>query len=211
MNKNRLEALSDGVFSIVMTLLVFQISVPVLNSIPTDTELLGHLSALVPLFVTYFTSFAVLAMFWISHNFFYSSFTKEINRTLVLLNMLYLSLIALIPFSARLLGEYDTLKVAAVVYGINVLIIGLVATSVLHYALYSNEIDTSHLSSRLLIQARIRSLLTPFCTFVGILCASVSVPVALFFFAFPIVFNMVPGTLDFMERMLGLEFGSTEA
>lgn len=205
MNKNRLEALSDGVFSIVMTLLVFQISVPVLSA-PTDTTLIMSLRSLIPLFLSYFTTFAVLTMFWISHNFFYGSFTKEINRTLVLLNMVYLSFLTLIPFSARLLGEYGTFKVAAFAYGLNVLIIGLIATTVLHYAIYSNEIDVSHISERLLMQARIRSLLTPVFTLVGILVATVSVTGALFFFAFPIVFNMIPGTLNFAERMFGLEF-----
>ena len=206
MNKNRLEALSDGVFSIVMTLLVFQISVPVFTTTPSNTELLVRLQTLIPLFVSYFITFAVLTMFWISHNFFYSSLTREINRTLVLLNMIYLSFLTLIPFSARLLGEYSTIRTAALLYGLNVLVIGLVSAGVIRYAVYSNEIDTSHISERLLNQARVRSLLTPICTLIGIICAYVSVPVALFFFAFPIVFNIVPGSLNFVENLFGLTF-----
>ncbi len=206
MNKNRLEALSDGVFSIVMTLLVFEITVPVLRATPTNAELLQNLEKLAPLFISYFVSFAVLAMFWLSHNFFYGVFTRNINRTLVLLNMLYLSLIALIPFSARLIGEFDTLQVAVLVYGTNVFLIGIVATLVLHYAISSHEIDTSHVSPRLLVQARIRSFLTPFCTFIGLLFTMVNIHVALFFFAFPVFFNITPGTLDFAERILGLKF-----
>jgi len=206
MNKNRLEALSDGVFSIVMTLLVFEITIPVLSAIPTSGELLSDMRDLIPVFVSYFISFAVLAMFWMSHNFFYNSFTKKINRTLVLLNMVYLSFLSLIPFSARLLGEYSMVKLAVLTYGVNVLIIGLVASAVLNYAIYSSEIDISHIAPRLLMQARIRSFLTPFCTLIGLACVNLDVHVALFFFAFPIIFNLMPGTLDFAERALGLKF-----
>lgn len=206
MNKNRLEALSDGIFSIVMTFLVFQISVPVAIGIPDDAHVLVELHNAGPLFESYFVSFAVLTMFWISHNFLYSSFVREINRTLVLLNMLYLSFIALIPFSARLLGEYATVKSAALFYGGNVLIVGLIATAVLYYAIHSDEIDLSHVAPRLLKQARIRAVLTPACSLIGIFCAFLNTELALFFFAFPILFNTLPGTLDAAERFLGLEF-----
>ncbi|MBI5470621.1 DUF1211 domain-containing protein [Candidatus Kaiserbacteria bacterium] len=205
MNKNRLEALSDGVFSILMTLLVFEISLPALRVAPTNALILADLATLIPLFVSYFISFAVLAMFWISHNFFYHSFTREVNRTLVLLNMAYLAALSLIPFSAKLLGEYDYLQVAVVAYGINVLVIGILAATVLHYAIFSDEIDISHVSPRLLTQARIRSLLTPTSALIGILVSMVSVHVALFFFALPIIF-MVPGVLTATEKMFGLEF-----
>lgn len=194
MNKNRLESLSDGVFSIVMTILVFNITVPVIQGAPTDASLLAALGRIEPVFASYFISFAVLAMFWISHNFFYNSFTREINRKLVLLNMLYLSLLAFIPFSTRLLGEYDTTHVAVVWYGLNVFAIALVAAVVLHYAIYSNEIDTSHVTPRLLAQATFRSRLTVGFTFAGVLLGLLWRPVALLFFAFPIIFNLLPGT-----------------
>lgn len=205
MNKNRLEALSDGVFSIVMTILIFDVKIPTL-AVVDDAHFTAALVPLAPLLASYFVSFTVLAMFWVSHNYFYGSFTLIINRQLVLLNMLYLSLIALIPFSARLVGEYASLKGTVIIYGINVLLIGIVASTVLHYAIRSDEIDISHVSSRLLKQARIRSLLTPVFTFFGIVAAAMNgLPLALFLFAFPIVFNMVPGTLDFTERLLRTE------
>lgn len=205
MNKNRLEALSDGIFSIVMTLLVIEIVVPELHS-ANDQELFTALSHLGPLFIGYFVSFTVLAMFWIAHNFFYGAFTKNVNRVLVLLNILYLSFIALIPFSAHLLGEYPTLQLAIFLYGINVFLIGILAWIILRYALNSKDIDTDHLPRRLLVQAQIRSALTPICTVLGMLAVWVSIPLALFLYTFPIVFNIVPGLLDRLERLLKLNF-----
>ena len=205
MNKNRLEALSDGVFAIVMTLLVIEIVVPELHS-ASDRELWEALRHLGPLFVGYFVSFAVLAMFWIAHNFFYGAFTKNVNRVLVLLNILYLSFVALIPFSAHLLGEYSTSRLAIFLYGLNVFIIGILAWIVLRYALNSKEIDTDHLSRRLLVQAQIRSALTPACTVLGMLAVWINIPLALFLYTFPIAFNIIPGLLDRLERLLGLNF-----
>lgn len=205
MNKNRLEALSDGVFAIVMTLLVIEIVVPELH-FASDRELWEALSHLGPLFVGYFVSFAVLAMFWIAHNFFYGAFTKNVNRVLVLLNILYLSFVALIPFSAHLLGEYSTSRLAIFLYGLNVFIIGILAWIVLRYALNSKEIDTDHLSRRLFVQAQIRSALTPACTVLGMLAVWINIPLALFLYTFPIAFNIIPGLLDRLERLLGLNF-----
>ena len=204
MNKNRLEALSDGVFSIIMTLLIFNVTVPIIAGAPTEGQLDAALTGLIPLFTSYFVSFAVLAMFWISHNFFYGSFTRSINRKLVLLNMLYLSLLAFIPFSAHLLGTYPLLPIALFWYGTNLFLIGVVASIVLHYAIYSHEIDISHVTPRLLRQARVRSLVTPISTCIGLLCVYFSRPFALLFFAFPVVFNLIPGGLDVTERLFGI-------
>jgi uncharacterized membrane protein len=205
MNKSRLEFLSDGVFAIVMTLLVIEIHVPELTA-PGDAELAAALAHLSPLFMSYFVSFVVLAMFWISHNFFYGAFTKTINRQLTLLNFLYLSFVALIPFSAHLLGSYPDSPLAVFVYGANVLCIGSVSTLVLWYAIHSNEIDTSHITRRVLIQAQIRSYLTPCLTLAGMACIPFSIPLALFFYAFPIVFNTIPGLLNWVEQQFGFNF-----
>lgn len=205
MNKTRLEFLSDGIFAIVMTLLVIEIVVPELHQ-PTDADLWAALVHLQPLFLSYFVSFTVLAMFWISHNFFYGAFTKVINRHLTLLNFLYLSFVALIPFSSHFLGSYPASKLAVLVYGVNVLVIGLFSCAVLWYAIFSKEIDTEHITRRILIQAQIRAYLTPLSTLVGIAFLPVSLPLSLFFYAFPIVFNIVPGLLNRVERRLGLNF-----
>jgi uncharacterized membrane protein len=202
MNKTRLEALSDGVFAIVMTLLIIEIHVPELE-IVSGGALLSAMQKLAPLFVSYFVSFAVLATFWVGHNFFYGAFTKNINRQLVQLNMLYLALIALIPFSSHLLGTYTELPTAVRLYGLNVFAIGFVSALVLFYALRSEEIDTSHVTKRLLKQAKIRSVITPILTLLGIGVSYISIPGAIFLYAFPIIFNIIPGTLDFTERLFG--------
>jgi uncharacterized membrane protein len=208
LSKLRLEALSDGLFAIVLTLLVIEIRVPEIHGALTDAELWHALVELGPLFVGYIVSFAVLAMFWLSHNFFYSHFVKEINRQLLLLNMLYLACISLIPFSAHLIGAYPESQLAVSIYGLNILLIGLMNVGILTYALRSHEIDTTHINMRLLHQALIRGRITPVCTLIGLGLTFLSLPLALVMYALPIVFNIVPGTLDAVERFFGLKLGA---
>lgn len=207
MNKARLEGLSDAAFAIIFTLLVIEIRVPEELHHRTATDLMHALSDLTPLFVGYAISFAVLAMFWISHNALYGMFVKNINRALVGINMLFLAFAALLPFSAHLLGRYNDLPLAVQIYGLNVLAIGLVSILALMYALKSKEIDTDHVTARMLAQARIRTILTPLFTIVGILVVPFSIPLALILYMFPIVFNVIPGLLDRGERMLGINLG----
>lgn len=203
MTKYRLEALSDAVFAIVMTLLIIEIHVPELHE-ASNMSLAYALYDLIPLIASYFVSFSVLAMFWLSHNFFYSTFTKNINRQMTLLNIVYLSFIAFIPFSTHLIGAFPNVEFAVMFYGLNVLAIGVLAVFILRYAIVSHEIEISEVSPRLMKQAKIRMTLTPVCTAIGIAAAPIWIPLAMFFYAFPIVFNLVPGTLDFMEKRFGL-------
>jgi uncharacterized membrane protein len=119
--------------------------------------------------------------------------------------MLYLSLVALILFSAHLLGEYPDVVLAVVIYGGNILLITLVSLGMVRYALNSKEIDTAEVTPRMMKQAMTRQILTPLSTALGMLVATVSIPIALVLYAFPIIFNIIPGTLDFVERILGIE------
>jgi uncharacterized membrane protein len=204
MSKDRLEALSDNVFSIAMTLLVIGIAVPAFSHDPSVRELDVRLLALLPALGAFFASFTVLSMFWMAHNFFFSTITPRVNRELVLINMLYLAFISLVPFSAALLGKYADLWPAVVVYGLNIFAAGITASGLLYYAIISDEIDTSHIEPPRLRRARIRSLLTPLSALIGIGCASTSTPLALFFYAFPLAFNFLPSLFDVPGRAFGI-------
>ncbi len=203
LNKSRLENLSDGVFAIVLTLLVFNIQIPAITGSLTNAAFLTVLSELVPVLIQFLISFIVLTLFWLGHNFFYSAFVLDINRPLVLLNLLYLGLISLIPFSAHVLGTYLHIPFAVMLFGINVLLIGLLNIYILHYALASHEIDTEHIEPRLIKQASIRQYITAGSTAFGIIIAYFSVTFALVFYTLPVLFNIIPGSLDRLEKLFG--------
>lgn len=205
LNKNRVEALSDGVFSIAMTILVFDLKLPVVAHAISTHELLGELAGQWPYFLCYFVSFTVLGMFWTGHNAFFHLFSTKVTRVLIQINMIYLVFIALIPFSAHLLGTYLHNNIAILFYGTNIVFSGALAYSMFVYALYSHDIDTSHLPSRVIKQARIRILLTPSFALLGMLSTLFYPNLALILFAFPVIFNLIPGTLDLTEKLLGIE------
>jgi len=205
MDKTRLINLSDGTFAIILTLLVFDIRVPDEAVIDSNASFLLQLAHLSPLFIAYVVSFAVLVMFWMSHNFFYEYLDRTINRLVILLNMLFLATLAFIPFTARLLGEHTDVPLVVAVYGLNVFLIGFVFNALFEYALAAKDIHTDAMSSRIRKQSRIRRLVTMSFSLLGIALSFVSIPFALACYAFPIVFNVIPGSLNTVERLLGIE------
>src|ERR1700690_268375 len=100
MSKTRLESFSDCVFSIVMTLLVFDIKVPALPEPVTDLALWQSLGTIWPLILIYVLTFAVLSVFWVNHHFLFQTIAKSVDRQLNLLNLLYLMFVVLVPFTA---------------------------------------------------------------------------------------------------------------
>lgn len=205
-NKARVEALSDGVFAIAMTLLVFNIKTPMATHHLTEKGVLDLLASQSSYFISYFVSFIVLGMFWMSHNAFFHFFSRSVNRVLAQLNMLYLMFVVFIPFSAYFLGEYEYSHIAVLVYGINIIIIiGAINYAMFAYALHSQEIDTSHVNKDVVMQSRIRALLTPLFALLGIIFSAVSIEFAKVFFAFPVIFHIVPKSFFGAERLLGIK------
>jgi uncharacterized membrane protein len=210
LNKARVEGLTEGVFAIVMTLLVIELKIPTAVSLfghPKDAELILALKELTPIFASYFVSFAVLSMFWLSHNFLFNNFAKTVDRILIMLNLLYLSFIALIPFSASFLGEFYYSPVAVTFYGINILAVSIIASIVSLYIEKSPNIENHQVSNRVKKQGKIRRKLTVFSTFIGIGFAFIYTPLSFIFYMLPIIFNIIPGMLNSMEKIFGFSLG----
>ncbi len=197
--------MSDGVFAIAMTLLVFQVHVPTIAD--GAYSVLGLWNALVdilPLITSYVVSFTVIAMYWTSHHAMFHFFTKSVDRTLVQINMLYLMLLAFVPFSTQLIGAYSTNILAVWVYGLNIIALGGTAFGMFMYAIHSREVDMHDVPNRTITQAKIRLLLTPAFALLAMIAAFVSSGFAFLLFVFPVIFNLIPGSLDRAERFLGI-------
>jgi uncharacterized membrane protein len=207
MTKSRIEALSDGTFAIILTLLVIELLVPDKIGSNTEAELIHILSEFGPLLVGYAISFAVIIMFWITHSVFFGTLVKTVNRPLALINALFLGFLALIPFSAHMLGRYMEFPIAAQVYGLNVLVLGVLVVALFEYALSAKEVKTGHNDAHTIALVRARIYLTPVITFFGLLLSTISIPGALFLYAFPIVFNSTPGLMTKLEEYSGIKLG----
>jgi uncharacterized membrane protein len=116
--KSRLEALSDGVFAIVMTILVLQLGGSAISDAETSTQLDAALLAQWPIFVSYAISFLVVGLYWVSHHTYFT-FIRDVNETQLWLNLLFLFCLSFIPFAADLIGEHPDFRAGAVIYGFN--------------------------------------------------------------------------------------------
>ena len=116
----RVNAFSDGVFAIAITLLVLNVEIP---SVPGD-ELASALRALWSDLIAYMIGFAVIGLFWFGHHRLFSRLVRSDGR-LVLVNMVLLGLIGVMPFTTGLLGGYDE-PIAVALYAANVGIATLV-------------------------------------------------------------------------------------
>ena len=129
----RMEALSDGVFAIAITLLVLDIGIPA----GSGDDLLDALGDLWPSYLAYVVSFATIGAVWFAHSVI-TEYLDHANSTLVRLNLLLLLVVSFLPFPTSLLAEYtqeaQDERVAATVYGINLLLTMVMVSVLWRYA-----------------------------------------------------------------------------
>jgi uncharacterized membrane protein len=127
---DRLGALSDGVFAIVLTLLVLDLKIPELPGQFAERQMLADLEGQLPNFLAWLISFILLARFWIVHHAVLATLGRCHTGTIVW-NFVVLGLVSLMPFAAGLIGmyEYDPLAISifAIMLGATGLAIGLLA------------------------------------------------------------------------------------
>jgi len=133
MGTYRIENLIDGIFAIVMTLIVLTITPPSLTSPITEEKLIRSLIANIPEFISYFLAFALLAIFWIDHHRKFHMI-KYTNNTFLWMNVFWLMMIALVPFSASLDGDYPYLVSATLFFHLNLFLIAFLASFIWYYA-----------------------------------------------------------------------------
>ena len=118
LSPHRLEALTDAVFAIVMTLLVLELSVPVIAEGSAHAELWPRLTDMWPKFLSYGVTFLMLGFMWIFHHRQFSHI-KRMDNVFAWINIIALMFVALLPFSTSLLGEYIYEQVPVLIYGGN--------------------------------------------------------------------------------------------
>jgi uncharacterized membrane protein len=116
---HRIVALTDGVYAIVMTILVLELSVPIVMDTAVNKELSHGLLEMWSEFLIYGLSFFVLGVFWLMHHFIFDSI-KQYDPALSWINIFFLMCTGLIPFSTALFGAYGAERITALIYGINI-------------------------------------------------------------------------------------------
>jgi uncharacterized membrane protein len=144
MDTNRLEAFSDGVFAIAITLLVLEIKVPP-HGIPLEAGLLR----LWPSYLAYMVSFLVIGAIWINHHAMFRHIVR-VDDKLLLLNILHLMLIAFLPFPTAVLAEAfhhsAGEQIATAFYGGTLTVIGIFVVMMWFYAAHRHRLLGDHLT-----------------------------------------------------------------
>jgi uncharacterized membrane protein len=195
LSRNRIEALTDGVFAVAMTLLVLDIKVPELQPPLAMAELPLKLLVLWPKFLSYIISFVILGVYWVGHHI-QLSFIRRADRPLLWINILFLLWVALVPFSTALLSEYSKTRVAIAIYGANLIAIGL--TLALHwwYATAESRHVDPDIHPHLVRGAMKRTLLAPLVYLIAIALSFVRAELSLILYALVPVLYILPGRID---------------
>jgi uncharacterized membrane protein len=150
----RLEAFSDGVFAVAITLLVLNIKIPGIDvpagQLPNDTQLWSTLLNEWPMLAAYTTSFATIGVMWINHHRLYTHI-KRTNTMLMLLNLLLLLIIVFVPVPTALVAEYlvhPDQHAAALLYSGTMIILAICFNLLWRYASYHNRLIAKNADER---------------------------------------------------------------
>ncbi len=127
----RLEAFSDGVIAIIITVMVFDLKFP---TIPTQQTIWNDLQPLIPRFLSYVLSFLMVAIMWVNHHQLFHQI-KHTDHKLLWLNINLLFWMSLIPFCTHFLGSNPALPYASVAYGL------IFFTNALSFTLIRNHVS----------------------------------------------------------------------
>jgi uncharacterized membrane protein len=130
---DRIIFFSDGVFAIAITLLVISIRVPSLPSDVSNSELSRHLLDEWPRVLSYAVSFAVIGLYWIGHHRSFAHL-RRFDHPLIVVNLVFLGLIAFLPWPTAILGRYGGDRSAVVLCAASLALAGLASTALWVYA-----------------------------------------------------------------------------
>ncbi len=202
MKPTRLDELSDGLFAIVLTLIVFEIKVPDISTSAGNMELWLAIKGLTPLFASYILSFALLFTYWRAHHFFASVYAKNIDAKLTNINGLFFLLVSLVPFSASVLGRFSENQLAIIIFGVHIILIGLCLLWMRNYVLYSEHIKNPEISQHEIFGSTVRTVVPIIFAFLAVILSFVNLKLSILLFTLAVIFNLFPSSTKVLEKIL---------
>jgi uncharacterized membrane protein len=192
----RIEAFSDGVFAIIVTLLIFEIHVPELVNLDSGT-VLSELARLGPKFISFAVSFATLAIFWVNHHHFFYEITHTDWR-LMWHNNFLLFWLTVVPFTTAFIGDYPTQPLVVALYAANMGMASLAFTLMGKYVFFKSALLPGRFSLASRHMEFRRSVAGTLAYFVAAALAFVRAELSLVILLLIPIFYVVPGL--FQER-----------
>jgi uncharacterized membrane protein len=169
-SKHRIEGLTDGIYAVAMTLLAIELKLPETVSITTGDELAVQLRHLVPHFISWPLSFAILGIFWFSHQRAFR-YLRAVDGGVTTINLISLGFVTLLPFSTMLIGAYPTLFAPHAIYGANMIALSLISIWQVRYIRRHPELTNEALSKQFVDGANFRCWALVACAVLAIVVA----------------------------------------
>jgi uncharacterized membrane protein len=131
----RVEAFSDGVIAIIITLLIFEVHLPDLPRNASNDAMVAALWTIAPKLASFAVSFMTVAIFWVNHHSFFAGVTHT-DWVLLWANNLLLFFLAIVPFTTAVLGDHLGQPIAVAVYALNLGLAGAAFTLMGWYVLF---------------------------------------------------------------------------
>jgi uncharacterized membrane protein len=188
---NRLEAFSDGVIAIIITLMIFGIKLPALPDNPSSSEIWKGFLALGPSLVAYALSFVMIGVLWVNHHQFFHQL-KNIDRKLLWYNLHLLFWMCILPIPTAFLGQHYEKPEATALYGF-VMFMNAVSFALMREYVHRNEdLLIDHLSQALRKKLRVKLLTTVGLYFISIFAGYISVFIPIGIFVLIIIIYFMP-------------------
>jgi len=198
---NRVESFSDGVISIIITIMVFNIKFPHMTMPYTQGQVERALIVLIPSLISYLFSFLIIGIMWLNHHHLFHM-AEKVDEKLLWLNLHFLFWLSLIPFPTSMLSGNPLLPESTAIYGG---VLFMVSFSFSLMRTYASRKDLMHSDKNRLIQRQIdnvnrRAKLKNFAGmaayFVAIPMAYVSVYISFACFIIPPILFFIPDGID---------------
>ncbi len=187
----RVEMLSDGVFAIVVTLLVLELRIPDLPSNAGAAELWSSLLDMKNKFFGFVLSFVFVINLWFSHNILFKLFVK-IDNTILWLNNFFLLLVCFVPFPTALIGAFPDNPAAMMLFGVDWILIPFVIYQIGGHALRKKLVSEFIDKKRYMEARKLIKYLIPF-SFVPLIIAAFQPRVAFFIYLLILIAGIVTG------------------
>lgn len=135
----RLEALSDSIFAFAMTLLVLSFNIPSAGQMSTPAGVVDYIGHFWQEFLFYVLSFIILASYWMTHHRQFH-LIRKVDVIMTWLNISLLLLVAMLPFSTNMIGEFSGHLFVALLFNLNIFFISLAFRLMMAYAVSHSEI-----------------------------------------------------------------------
>jgi uncharacterized membrane protein len=146
LGKNRVEALSDGLFAIAMTILVLGFKLPTLPASAPNVQVAPAIWLMWPALLTYTVAFIGIGVYWILHHMVFHA-VRVVDGVLLWLNIVFFLFISILPFSVQLVDQFPRAQVTPVLLGANLALVGWLLYAQWVYALSRPSLLVEHLPS----------------------------------------------------------------